>query len=173
MNVAQSFTNRLAKRADTRSFAKWRRDILPAYFTMISAEILQILQKAGYHLACSNAVFEKRIEEYCWAKTVAYAQGTTVSIQYPCHAGTEDDYDWFRHFIGKDTFDSLFDCFNEVNVFDRSPIGLSMRDEFLDFVWAQIALTSSKSYANVQAMRECYEDDDSTNDTGYYESHDS
>ncbi len=171
MNVAQSFTNRLAKRADTKSFHQWRRNILPSFFSTLSYETLKILQSAGYTLVCSERTFEKRIEEYCWAKTIAYRLGKVVSFETPSHSGTEDDYDWFRHFVGSDTFDSLFDCFNEVNVFDRSPVGLSMRDDFYDFIWAQLA-PSSKAFATVQAMRDCYDDEETTNDPAYFESAD-
>ncbi len=164
MNVAQSFMNRQAKRAEQTAWRMWRGELPAEYFQSVAVDIFKVLSDSGYRLACSQPVFAKRLEEYCWCQIQAVQKGVSVSFPEPYHFGSDDDFEWFIHFVQQETLDSVFERNSRFEVFDTSPAGVRMRQDFHEFLWAQVDLLSSKANGTVKWMRELYEDDDGPGD---------
>lgn len=163
MDIATIYTKYKHDHAILKKRNTWAENYTLSDFIHITNKyIIPLLEKYGYTLGVSFLLFSRRLRNWCWAHTYAVETGKYVSIDEPIHAGTDDDYDWYRHYIDSDSWQALYDSCKLIGIFDDSDAGEAQKIDLPMFVWAQIDLHKSKTYTKTCVLRELYEDDEWT-----------
>jgi hypothetical protein len=149
-------------------YSNWIHEIPEGYFArFLEKGVKPFLTRFGYRLGFSlpDRIHILRSWAFAHVQTQRLSRyyGNYITLMKCAHDGGNDEYDWFRHTISEDDWDTLAEEWYSTDFLDDSDPGVSQRLDLPRVLWSMISLEGSRTHQQwLDVVVDAAEQDDGT-----------